>query len=99
MVSVSRGLALAPFIPAQAGIQSEAVMRGLDPRIHLLRKNFLRMGLIAGSSPAMTNLIERPCAFAGTNGAERKPESHDGDSSAACSSAASMCCIGPEGRS
>src|SRR5437588_12592555 len=30
------------------------VMRGLDPRIHLLRKNFLEVRWIAGSSPAMT---------------------------------------------
>jgi hypothetical protein len=29
------------------------VIRGLDPRIHPLRKNFFK-GWIAGSSPAMT---------------------------------------------
>jgi hypothetical protein len=34
--------------------QSHPVTRGLDPRVHLLRKNFLRTGWIAGSSPAMT---------------------------------------------
>jgi hypothetical protein len=33
-------------------------MRGLDPRIHLLReKVFAQDGWIAGSSPAMTTLI------------------------------------------
>ena len=31
------------------------VMRGLDPRIHLLRKNGLFERWIAGSSPAMTS--------------------------------------------
>jgi hypothetical protein len=31
-----------------------AVMRGLDPRIHLLRKKILFRRWIAGSSPAMT---------------------------------------------
>src|SRR5262245_9977250 len=30
------------------------VTRGLDPRVHLLRKNFLRRRWMAGSSPAMT---------------------------------------------
>jgi hypothetical protein len=34
--------------------QSHPVTRGLDPRVHLLRKSFLRRGWIAGSSPAMT---------------------------------------------
>jgi hypothetical protein len=32
---------------------STIVMRGLDPRIHLFRKNLFK-GWIAGSSPAMT---------------------------------------------
>jgi hypothetical protein len=32
-------------------------MRGLDPRIHLLRKKFFKNGWIAGSSPAMTTLF------------------------------------------
>jgi hypothetical protein len=31
-------------------------MRGLDPRIHLLRKESFEKGWIAGSSPAMTEL-------------------------------------------
>jgi hypothetical protein len=34
--------------------QSHPVTRGLDPRVHHLRKNFSRTGWIAGSSPAMT---------------------------------------------
>src|SRR6266508_2021231 len=34
-----------------------AVTRGLDPRVHLLRKNFIRSGWIAGSSPAMTSCV------------------------------------------
>jgi hypothetical protein len=34
-------------------------MRGLDPRIHLLRKNFFKRW-IAGSSPAMTlGIVDR----------------------------------------
>ena len=32
---------------------SSVVMRGLDPRIHPIRKNFFKRW-IAGSSPAMT---------------------------------------------
>jgi hypothetical protein len=31
-----------------------SVTRGLDPRVHLLRKTFSEVGWIAGSSPAMT---------------------------------------------
>jgi len=34
-----------------------SVTRGLDPRVHLFRKNFLQTGWIAGSSPAMTTAI------------------------------------------
>src|SRR5262245_11054657 len=52
-------------------------MRGLDPRIHLLRKKFFaRKGWIAGSSRAMTTLIYRPCAFAGTSGREGRTGAH-----------------------
>src|SRR5262249_56436116 len=40
---------------------SPVVTRGLDPRVHLLRKKFLRRGWIAGSSPAMTVfVVSRP---------------------------------------
>jgi hypothetical protein len=38
------------FTAVQVLTESVFVMRGLDPRIHLLAK-----GWIAGSSPAMTN--------------------------------------------
>ena len=34
------------------------VMRGLDPRIHLLREKFHEDGWIAGSSPAMTAVLD-----------------------------------------
>src|SRR5262249_46800579 len=52
-------------------------MRGLDPRIHLLRKKFFaRKEWIAGSSRAMTTLIYRPCAFAGTSGREGRTSAH-----------------------
>ena len=37
------------------------VMRGLDPRIHLLRKKSLRRRWIAGSSPAMTAVLLDLC--------------------------------------
>src|SRR5262245_50671061 len=40
---------------------------GLDPRVHLLRKNFLRTGWIAGSSPAMmTAIAARVCPSPGS---------------------------------
>jgi len=44
-------------------------MRGLDPRIHLLREKVLtKIGWIAGSSPAMTALTRM------TEGREIKPD-------------------------
>jgi hypothetical protein len=39
-------------------LTQEFVMRGLDPRIHLLRKKVYENGWIAGSNPAMTPLSE-----------------------------------------
>ena len=41
------------MVPAHPGSTNSVVMRGLDPRIHLL-KRISRSGWIAGSSPAMT---------------------------------------------
>jgi hypothetical protein len=40
---------------SQARLSYSIVMRGLDPRIHPLRKKSLHLRWIAGSSPAMTS--------------------------------------------
>jgi hypothetical protein len=45
---------IARAYPDQIESSLVRVMRGLDPRIHLLRKKPLEVGWIAGSSPAMT---------------------------------------------
>src|SRR5262249_6846972 len=52
------------FLPAQGHPDQTdwslvRVMRGLDPRIHLLRKKLFEGGWIAGSSPAMTAFVAR----------------------------------------
>src|SRR5215831_17932920 len=49
-------------------IESPSVTRGLDPRVHHLRKNFLRRRWIAGSSPAMTRAVaDFPIEIPGRN--------------------------------
>ena len=55
---VSECLAAASFVYRRSCSDVLAVMRGLDPRIHLLKKSSLRW--IAGSSPAMTNRETMP---------------------------------------
>jgi hypothetical protein len=41
----------------------EIVITGLDPVIHLLRKNFYEDGWMPGSSPGMTGAFYRPLHF------------------------------------
>ena len=43
------------------GVTTSGVTRGLDPRVHFLRKTLLRGRWIAGSGPAMTEMAAIEC--------------------------------------
>src|SRR5262245_5825799 len=74
-------------------------MRGLDPRIHLLRKSSLQRLMDCRVKPGNDELEFVAMRFRGGRAdlAKTRHEHQRGASSAACSSAASMCANGPDG--